>query len=68
MSDKSDDQELRHTELVRDAILIAPLIINGSVFGPPGVVGGAVLGAIALAIAKGGEGSPANASQSNKTG
>lgn len=68
MSDKSDDQKSRNSDLACDAMVFSTPIIYGSVFGPPGVVGGAVLAAIALAIVKSGEGSAANASQSNKTG
>ncbi|MBI1347057.1 hypothetical protein GC163_12295 [bacterium] len=64
MSDESDD-------LIREAICIGAPIVYGSVFGPPGVVIGAVAAVIVAALDKNYQnsgGSAPKASPSNKTG
>ncbi|MBI1348658.1 hypothetical protein GC163_20490 [bacterium] len=64
MSDKRDD-------LIREAMCFGTPIIYGSVFGPPGVVIGAVAAVIVAALDKNYQkcyGSAPNESQSNKTG
>ena len=58
MSDEKQNGELAASNLVRDAVIYSPPAVWGAMFGPVGLVGGAVATGILLVMDKFDDGSP----------